>query len=93
MWPLTALGIEPKFSVPHSAKMDEVVIANGLVGSVVSDYFWYCINSTFSLEIFWIAVFFLLECSLSSQGIMCCLDNSTCRHFRHVSYHPIVNGG
>ncbi|MCO5555177.1 hypothetical protein L7F22_008720 [Adiantum nelumboides] len=40
VWPLTALNLEPTFSVPTSLKIDEVVIANGFVGSFLSDYFW-----------------------------------------------------
>ena len=41
MWPLSALGIEPKFMIPDSAKTIGVVFANCFVGSFISDYFWY----------------------------------------------------
>ncbi|XP_059636201.1 uncharacterized vacuolar membrane protein YML018C-like [Cornus florida] len=38
--PLTAMGIEPEFTIPHSAKMEGILFANCFVGSFLCDYFW-----------------------------------------------------
>lgn len=38
--PLILIGWEPYFEFPRSVGLDEDILANSLVGSVISDYFW-----------------------------------------------------
>ncbi|XP_047951361.1 uncharacterized vacuolar membrane protein YML018C-like isoform X1 [Salvia hispanica] len=40
IWPLKAMGIEAESTLPSSGKVAELVVANGLIGSVLSDYCW-----------------------------------------------------
>lgn len=37
--PLAAIGIEPKFGMPKSAKVVDIIVATCFLGNFVADYF------------------------------------------------------
>ncbi|MBA0611722.1 hypothetical protein Godav_012384, partial [Gossypium davidsonii] len=39
-WPLTAIGIEPKFTFPRPTNLQEIIIINSFIGNFLSGYFW-----------------------------------------------------
>lgn len=40
VFPLHLIGWEPIPTLPSTYGLDEDILANGLVGSMISDYFW-----------------------------------------------------